>query len=339
MPASGGDRGGRPATLRDVAAAAGVDASTVSKVLNDKGISVKDETRQRILREVERTGYRPHAAALSLRMQRTGALGLLFPALSNPTYATIAEGAITEAAQFGYVVLVGELAQDDADVLRRLGTERRVDGLIIATARPMEAEDVEGLPLSLPYVYVNRRVENAGRSITVDDRAAGQLAAETLIGAGHTQLAFVGADPDLDTAQRRREGFLEACTKAGVPPPGDIACAPARRAGFAAAKDLVALKPRPTAAFASSLLIANGLLAGLDAEGVDVPAELSIITLDAEEAEYARPALTAVRLPFRELGGTAVRELHRILQGERPRDLTLPEPPELIWRRSVTRPG
>ena len=84
----------RPATLKDIANAVGVDISTASKVVNGGGISVRPETRQAILDEATRLNYRPHALARNLRTRRTGALGILLPDLTNPVYATTIRGAV-----------------------------------------------------------------------------------------------------------------------------------------------------------------------------------------------------------------------------------------------------
>jgi LacI family transcriptional regulator len=335
VPPSERDR--RAPTLRDVAALARVDVSTVSKVLSGQ-ILVREETRARILGAVEELRYRPNAVARGLRMQRTGAIGMLFPGLNNPTYAAIVHGAISEAAELGYVVLVGEVPEDDFELPRRLATEQRVDGLIIASASRAAPSVLDGVPASLPYLYVNRRVEGAGRNIVIDDETAGSIAARALIDAGHETVGFLGAPEAIDTAHRRCNGFLEEFRSAGLAEPTIVSCAPTMRAGFAATTDLLALTARPTAVFASSVQIAKGLLAGLGAAGIDVPGDLSMLTVDAEEAEFARPPLTAVRLPFRELGVVAVREMHRILQGGEPRDVTIPEVPQLITRASVAEP-
>jgi LacI family transcriptional regulator len=85
----------------------------------------------------------------------------------------------------------------------------------------------------------------------------------------------------------------------------------------------------------ASVRAVDKLLAGLDLRQLNVPRDLSVVTVDAEEAEFRRPALTAVRLPFQELGTVAVQEMHRILPGESPRDVVVAEAPELVWRASV----
>ena len=183
----------RPSTLKDIATALKVDVSTVSKVLSGGGISVRPETRQAIVDEARRVNYRPHALARNLRTRRSGALGIMLPNLMNPVYASIVRGAVRRAEEIGYVMLVADVNDEAAStsVYLKLVSERRVDGLIIAVSAQSKEiiAAIEDNPI--PHVFVNRRAR-IGRSVTVNDHAAAYLAAQTLISAGHTRLAFIG---------------------------------------------------------------------------------------------------------------------------------------------------
>lgn len=340
MAASKGGSGKyRRTTLRDVAAAAGVDVSTVSKVLNDKArINVRPETRERILAAAEQLRYRPDPVARSLRYGRSGALGMLFPDLTNPVYGLIMRGASQRASELGYAILLAELGDANTpSSYERLVDEHRIDGLVIATSRE-NSDVIARLPLEAPHVYANRRSDDAGPSVVVDDEAAGRLAAETLLAAGHTRLAFIGDSDETDTARRRRLGFTGACAEAGVAAPLDAVHPYTRAGGYAAMGELLDAAEPPTAVFASSLLVGIGSLAAARARGVAVPERVSIVTLDAEDAEYTAPPLTAIRLPLREMGAAAVQTLDRVLNGEPAADLVVPVAPTLVARESVAAP-
>jgi LacI family transcriptional regulator len=327
------------ATLKDIARAVGVDVSTVSKVLNDGGISVRPQTRQAIIDEASRVNYRPHALARNLRTQRTGALGILLPDLTNPIYAETVRGAMRQAEQSGYVMLIAEVADErtSAAAYMRLVSERRIDGLIIAvTAETSEMiAAIEGNPV--PHVFVNRR-SSIGRSVTVDDQAAGRLAAKTLIEAGHRRLGFIGASPELDTSRRRRHGFVEVCEAAGLPAVTEIAGPVSRRGGFDALHRLLDEPQRPTGVFAFNMLIGIGALAAARVRGVRVPEDLSVITLDGEDAIFTAPPLTAIVTPLGEMGARAVVELEAMIQGREPQDVVIDIPPRLVYRESVAPP-
>jgi LacI family transcriptional regulator len=332
---SGGFRFKKP-TLRDIAEALDLDVSTVSKVVNGGRISVREETRQRILDEVARRNYRPDAAARSLRVRRTGAFGLLLPDFTNPVYATIVRGATARAQALGFVMLMAELGDDAlADPLGRLVRENRVDGLIIAAATEAHLEELSAL--QIPIVFVNRRAPGH-RSVTVDDGRASKLAVDHLVAAGHRQLAFIGADDSVDTAKRRRAGFMDACRGRGLAEPLDLITEYSRSGGYDAMTRLADIRPRPTGVFASNLLVGIGALAAARARDVAVPEDVSVVTLDAEDAAYTAPPLTAVRLPLDEMAARAAEELARVLAGVRPRDVVIDTPPTLIERESVARP-
>ena len=330
-------QGPRTATLRDIAQSVGVDPSTVSKVVAGAEIRVSATTRSAILAEVARRNYRPNAAARSLKAGRTGALGMLLPDFTNPLYASIVRGAVHRADELGYVVLVAGLAEGShMSAYRRLIAERRIDGLIIATAEDVnDSVDLRGS--AVPHVYVNRRVAGRGRSIIADDERAASMAAEYLIDRGHVRLGFVGAGDDVDTASRRRAGFMTRSAGALVEVV-DVTAPYTRRGGYDAAVEILGTPSRPTGVFASNLLCGIGFLAGARSLGIEVPGDVSVISLDGEDAPYTAPPLTAVRLPIEDMGARAVDELHRVLHGERTTDVVIASPPELVVRDSVAAP-
>jgi LacI family transcriptional regulator len=325
----------RPPTLRDIADTVGVDTSTVSKVIGGAEIRVSEATRRAILAEAARRNYQPHAAARSLKAGRTGALGMFLPDFTNPLYASIVRGAVRRAGELGYVVLVAGLAEGSrVSTYRRLIGERRIDVLIIATAEDMTHSFDHFNGHQIPHVYVNRRVAGAGRSVITDDEKAATLAANYLIERGHVHLGFVGGDDSVDTASRRRAGFKAACAAAGVELV-DVVRPYSRRGGYDAASELLAKPGWPTGVFASNMLCGIGFLAGAHALGVAVPRQLSVISLDGEDAPYTEPPMTAVRLPVEEMGARAVEELDRVLNGEATTDVIIASPPELVVRGSV----
>lgn len=327
----------RPATLKDIATALKVDVSTVSKVLSG-GISVRPETRQAIIDEANRLNYRPHASARNLRTRRSGALGILLPNLMNPVYASIVRGAVRRAEEIGYVMLVADV-EDEASTTStylKLVSERRVDGMIFAVSAQSK-EIVAALKDNpIPHVFVNRRAA-VGRSITVDDEAAGFLAARTLIEAGHRRLGFIGDSDQLDTAQRRRAGFTRACAEAKLKFL-DVVGPYSRRGGYESGLKLLDARVRPTGVFASNLLVGIGALAAMRVRNVRVPQDLSIITLDAEDAIYANPPLTAIATSLVEMGARAVEEVDGILRGREPEDVVIATAPRLIVRESLGPP-
>ena len=335
------ERQSRPATLKDIARRVGVDVSTVSKVLNDGGISVRPQTRQAIVDEAQRLRYRPHVLARNLRKQRTGALGILLPDLTNPSYAISVRGAVRRAEEMGYGMLLAEVADERAatTVYARLVNERRIDGLIIAFSADIDKMIAAINENPVPHVFINRRGPKGGCSVTVDDEAAGRLAARVLIDAGHRVLGFIGAGDEMDTARRRRFGFFSTSRDADLPAVMDAVGPYSRRGGYESCLKLLDAKERPTGIFASSLLVGIGALAAARTRGVLVPRDLSVVTLDAEDAMYTAPPLTAIRMPLDEMGVQSVEVLDAVIQGRQPRDVLVDVALSLQERDSVAPPS
>jgi DNA-binding LacI/PurR family transcriptional regulator len=322
----------RQVTLADVARAAGVHPATVSRILNRApDLSIRPETRERVERIAAEQGYRPNAMARGLRLSSAGALGLLVPSLRNPVYAHIIRGAFRRAWEDGLVVLLVEDTggPETVQAYERLVRERRIDGLLVASARP-------GSPLlepgELPTVFVNRR-NPAGQSVSMREEDAGALAARHLLELGHTRLAHLAGPADLDTAQRRTLGFTQAAQEGGA----TVAVVHSEfdeTGGYAAMREL--LDGAPTAVFVSNLNQAVGALAGARAAGRSVPNELSVVTYDDDPVgEYLDPPLTAVRMPLAELGAAAVECILARMRGGSRDDVVVATAPELVRRAST----
>ena len=185
----------RPTRLEDVAEAAGVHVSTVSRVLNGRAAAaVRPETRERIEEAATRLRYRPNAIARGLKLASAGALGLLVPSLRNPVYSAIIRGAFDRAWERSFVVLLAEDlgAPSAQQAYERLVEEGRIDGLLIASARP-------GSPLFDHLVVRSRSPASSSTAATgaaaatrrCARRTPGRLAAEHLLGLGHTRLAHI----------------------------------------------------------------------------------------------------------------------------------------------------
>lgn len=332
-----------PVTLTQVAARAGVSVSAVSKVLGGTAtIRVSPETRQRILDAAEELRYRPNFAARALRAARTRVIGLVVPDLTNALFTELMHGVEDAAAAEGYTVLLGRLDTDrpQAEVIARLLGEGRVDGLVLQAT---DGVDPAGLAQLLDprasVVLINSTAPGRAASVTVDDVGGGRTATEHLIGLGHTRIALAGGLPTSYTAQRRRRGHQEAMRAVGLDPRADHETALGYTAdqGRQALRRLVQLDPRPTAVVVANVNAAVGLLAEAHALGIDVPHDLSIVTvLDSWTAENTWPPLTAVRMPFYAMGRTAVGSvIRRISDLPMTDEVVLDPPPELVVRAST----
>jgi LacI family transcriptional regulator len=328
----------RPAArLRDVAEAAGVDPSIVSRVLSgDGGLTVRPETRRRVLEAASRLAYRPNTAARALKTRRTMAIGMIVPDLTNVAYATIALGADERASRAGYALLVATgSVRDRLDAI-----DGRIDGLLvgIATSETIRIGDLGG---PVPTVLVNRHELLGLPSVTVDDAAGSALATEHLLSLGHTRIGHVAGPQNSDTGRRRLDGYLRAMRAAGIEPAADwIAEASYDEAGGElAASRLLLASERPTALFVANIRAAIGTLAASRRLGLAVPRDLSLVGFhDAPVAMYLDPELTTVKMPLREMGSAAVESLLALLDGRRVENVRVAAPPELLVRASTAAP-
>ena len=328
--------------LRDVAERAGVDASLVSRVLNDSpSASAGPATRMRILEAARELGYQPNAAARGLRTAKTWTLGLLLPNLTNPMYATIAHACARRAQERGYGLVFGTHVEgEDAQTFARMMQQGRVDGLLTASSVLGDAFLRRVATGAIgPLVMLNRRVRGVRAFVTVDDTAGAAMATRHLADLGHTEVAGVFGPGAIDTTVRRRAGFEEAGRQAnmhltllegmGLDPP----------AGAAAAAQIFREHREVTGIFASTFAIATGVLRAARMAGVRIPEDVSLIGLhDSELAVYLAPALTTVRLPVEEMAGRAVDLLVDLIDGGDPHSVAVRTPPILIARESTARP-
>jgi DNA-binding LacI/PurR family transcriptional regulator len=327
--------------LEDVARSAGVSKSIASRILNgDPSLLVRPETRERVVNAARELDYRPHAAARGLKRAETGALGLLVPPLTNPVYVRIIRAALVGARGRGFVgLLVG--AVDAAQAERsssRLVQAGRVDGLMVASARPGHPVIRSLRDHGMPHVFVNRGVPESGRNVVVDEARASAAALDHLVSLGHRRIGHVAGPHELDTARRRTAGFVEAAEAHGLEievAEGDFG----ESGGAAAARELLERRPDLTALYTSTLSQAVGVYHTAWELGLDVPADVSLVGYDDMPlAQYLRPPLTTVRTPLAELGAAAVDALVDQLLGGDPRDVVVETAPEVVVRASTAEP-
>lgn len=331
-------RGSRQVTLYDVAREAGVHFTTVSRTLNGTAdLNIRPQTRERILAAAERLKYRPNAFGRGLRLSSTHTLGLLVPSLRNPVYAAVVRGAFSRAWERGYVVVLSEDSEGGlaAPAYERLVIERRIDGLLVATARRGDPAAEQWCKAPVPAVFVNRR-HRGGHNVSMREEEAARLAAGHLLALGHTRLAHIAGPANLDTATRRVHGFRAAVREAGHRAP-IVPVGFDERGGYRAMVELLGRSHPPTGVFVSNINQALGALAAAKRNGVTVPEQLSLVTYDDDAlAEYLDPPLTAVRMPMQELGARAVDMLLDRISGDDARaDVVLDTPPLLVERSST----
>ena len=289
-------------TIRDVARAAGVSASTVSRALSEGG-SVSGETRSRVIAAAERLDYRPNPTARGLITGRTGNLGLIVPDLLNPFFADVAKGLQSRARATGLSVFVADADEDPRLELEAVQSlTRQVDGLVLCSPRSDVAELVRHA--ATPVVLIHRRHPGLS-SVTADVSGGTVKAVQNLRALGHTTIAYVDGPAASWVGGQRREGLREAVQATGVEVIHLGNFAGTFDGGFAAA-DLMLASPA-TAVLAYNDIVACGLLNRLAARGVRVPDDVSVVGYDdVTIAMMTYPPLTTVHLPRQSAARAAV---------------------------------
>lgn len=300
------------ATIKDVAALAGISFTTVSHVVNGTR-PVSDQVRRKVEAAIAELGYVPSGVARSLRVRATGTIGLLVPNASNPYFAELARGIEDHAERNGYSVILCNSDDDSAKQLRylRVLLERRIDGLIVATVASDQAFVQALAAVKVPLMLVDRSLDGVQADrVQVDHELGGYLATRHLLELGHRRIACIGGPASTQVVQLRVAGYRRALSEMGIEALPVVDCAFTSPGGHAAAQGLLSRADAPTAIFAGNDMIALGVLRAAAERGVRVPQQLSLVGFDdIEVSRYLHPALTTVGQRIGQLGEQAAERL------------------------------
>jgi DNA-binding LacI/PurR family transcriptional regulator len=314
------------ATVRDVAARAGVSPQTVSNYLNGRH-QPRRGTRERVDQAILDLGYRPNAAARALRSRRVNGVALVMEdpddrGLHEPLHTEFLHGIAAASHRGGHHLSVALTSPGETfEQARRILREGRADGLILSFGGVESNRDAlrtlagEGAPIVLlqeweavPGVFC----------VSAQDDLGAEAAAEHLVRLGHRRLAFVCGEPLWPGPRRRREGILRVARSESVEAV-DWWC---RAFTVEAARDRVRSElgrpGAPTGILAANDVIALGVVQQARELGLDVPGDLSVVGFnDFDFASWVVPPLTTVRIPGSEMGARAVELLFAAVERER----------------------
>ncbi|MGW7043412.1 LacI family DNA-binding transcriptional regulator [Streptomyces avermitilis] len=309
-------------TIRDVAARAGVSASTVSRVLGG-AYPVSAQTRSRVLRAVDALDYVADARAKAVAGAGTPTLAFVLDDITGPSFAHMAHGVEREAARLGHLCLVCSTDGDPEQQLAFVEMMRaqRAAAVILVGGTPVRAEFHDRMvrmaeslnSAGSRLVLCGRPPLGRGTPVTVieyDNEGGAHTLCAHLLAQGHRRILFLGGAPDNTTLQGRERGYAAAHRAFGVQPdpalrlPGDFT----RDCGHRLMRRALSRGPEFTAVFAATDMVAAGALTALHEAGLSVPGDVSIAGYD--DIPFARdlhPALTTVHVPYEELGRLAAR--------------------------------
>lgn len=332
-------------TIKDVAKRAGVAISTVSAVIN-RSAPVSEETIEKVERVIAEIGYLPHGAAQSLRSGHSRVVGLILPDIQNPHFAAVAEIVETACLSAGYMAAVYSTHEDydrEREILRMM-RRQRVAGLIIIPTRS-DAEHGARLlaAIHVPTVLLDSFVEGLPFDVVkLDNRAAGRLATDQLLDAGHRRIAVTTGRNDIATGNDRVAGYLDAHAARGLTADPNLLL-PGRfnqQVAYESTLAVMARPDRPTAVFALSNMMGLGVYYALNELGLRVPEDVSVVSID--DFAFARimnPAPTVVAAPVAEMANRAIALLlEEIASKRQPTGRRELFAPALITRHSIAPP-
>lgn len=307
--------------LSDVAAAARVSVTTASRALSAPG-KLSGETLGRVRAAVARLGYVPNGAARALRSRRTRLIGTVLPTLDYAIYSRQIEALQRTLGEGGYSLLVTSSGYSQTEELRQARTllERGVEGLVLigGSHHPelitlLEEQDVPSVDT---YIY---HPGGARSCIGFDNVAVVAKAINHLADLGHTRIAMVaGITRHNDRAGGRVAGVKVALKKQclSLPPEYLVEKPYTIAAGREALRTLFSGKTPPTAVFCASDVLAFGVLVECAGQGINVPAQLSVVGFDnLEFCAHLPPGMTTIEVPAAAMGVGAARHLIARLSG------------------------
>lgn len=325
-------------SIKDIAEAAGVSHSTVSRALHGRG-RVRNSTRARILVLAEEMGYFPDASARSLVVGQTNTIGVVVTTIADPFIAQIVNGIEDAAHDNGYSVF---LSSSKLDAQREMAVvctfrQRRVDAVIVTSSRVGKLYGDDLAQFDVPIVLINSQHESQYlHAVASDDVQGIRLAAEHLVELGHQRIGFIGSAIRPPSSRRRRLGHEATLAQHGLPLDPALVTAPHAATDLEVGQQgLATLLPAgPTAIISYNDMIAVGVMLAARNRGIRIPTDLSLVGFDdIETASFVAPTLTTVRQPKADLGRAAVNMALALLDGQAVEDTRLPC--ELVVREST----
>ncbi len=324
-------------TIHDVAAAAGVSKSTVSRILDERLPRSEGETAKRVREVAAELGYIRDVAAASLRRGKSLTIGVVVPRLTDTVMAMLYEAlahACARAGKFAVVATTDDAPQADRAAAQTL-LQRGVDGLILATARDGDDFPDQLAARGVPFVLA-LRTDGHSLSSVADDQLGGYLATRHLIDLGHRRIGLIAGPAYASSSRGRVAGYRQAMAEAGVgvDPAWITGSSFSIDAGVEAAEALMRLPEPPTALFAVNDNTAIGAMSALRRLDRSIPGDVSLVGYnDIPIVSRLGTPMTTVRVPFDQIAASALDLLTHGAAGEV--DRLRVATPTLIPRKST----
>lgn len=328
-------------TMRDVATRAGVSPATVSRVLN-KTHYISDETRKRVLEVVEELSYFKNVHARRLATGQSDLYGLVISEIANPYFPEVIRGFQAAAwdRDLDVLLLNTEYSPTRTQSIIRKLVESDVRGVAIMTSSIDNTVTSALADAGIAVVFSNLcAADKLVSNITIDYNRGILQAIEHVAELGHQRAAVIAGPEANRTALNIKQALVAGLTERGMTPFPVTGSDYRVDAGASAVRDILSAPDIPTVIFCGSDLIAMGAMSALEAAGVRIPEDVSIVGIDdISFAFLARPPLTTISVPREQLGMMAFEALEKMLKLKRHKGAEYQLETELVVRKSTAPP-
>ena len=309
-------------TIKDVAKAAGVSYSTVSRALTGSP-EISEETRSRILQICKEMNYTVNTVARSMVKKSTKLLGLIIPSVNNPFMSELAYHVDRQARARGYNIILCNSSRDPEQEreLFELMIGRQVDGILLSPAGMESYEKLYPYLSRIPTVFIGENLREMPESyVSVDNFRGAQMGVEYLYKLGHREILYFGRRRGSMTHQLRAEGYAAACEHYGLTPHycNNSFSSSSIKYGYQLAKQLFSQALRYTAIFAATDTNALGIMQAAEEVNLCIPGDLSLLGFDnIRDGSLPRIGLSTIEQPKKMLASVAVETLLDKIQNDR----------------------
>jgi LacI family transcriptional regulator len=312
-----------PATIYDVAKAAGVGIGTVSRVINDSP-QISPKTREKVVNAIQELKYQPNVVAQGLARKRTNTIACIVPFFTGYFYFELLNGVQKAISKYGYDLILYsvDVIEKKETFFKKTLRERKVDGVLLVSLPIPDEYAYKFNHVNFPIVLLDSYHRDVD-SISIENQEGAFIATEHLIGLGHRKIGMINGHYNSVPAINRLKGFKEALSKYNIQfeesfvvssdyfNSEDIAYNHGfnKQAGYEAMNYLLNLeRDRPGAVFVASDIQAMGAIAAIHERGLTIPNDIAIVGFDGIElSEYL--GLTTMKQPMFEMGIIAVDRL------------------------------
>lgn len=320
--------------LKSLATLLGMSKTTVSRALNGYP-EVNGRTRERVLAAAREAGYEANPLARGLAVGRLNVFGIIHPLLNSdigdPFFLDVV-GGMSEALEQSKInlIIAPVSSHNEQPSYEQMVRSRRVDGLVVGRTRVNDERIAFLNKVGFPFVAHGRTSTSAPYAWFDYDHEAGmRLAAERLLGMGHSRIALIGAPLELNFARRRRDSFVRTLTGAGlaIDPRHLVDGVQDRRSGYAAMQALLACSPRPTAVIVDNHLAGVGAVRAMLDAGIALGGAISVIVWGSVDETPIGADVSTVELPEPQRAGAKISGmLQALLAGTPPAEL------QVLWQ-------